>query len=81
MTSCVDQAALEPLLSSCVLMCPACLRTGPSATAAGTNGSALHLSAEEEALFTGDTDDDEDDDLDDNELDALEASLAGASVK
>ena len=47
------------------------------------NGTALHLSAEEEALFTEDTDEDEEqeEDIDDSELDALEASLAGSGIK
>lgn len=40
------------------------------------------MSAEEEALFTGDTDDEDDeDDIDHSELDALEARLAGTDVE
>ena len=53
---------------------------GPMSSAAATNGTALHLSAEEEALFTEDLDE-EDDDMDDTELDALEASLTGANIQ
>ena len=68
------------MLYTWFVTCTLLLCVGPSSTDAGANGTALHLSAEEEALFTGDTDD-EDDDLDDNELDAMEASLAGASVE
>jgi len=49
-------------------------------SAAATNGgTALKLSAEDEALFTEDLDD-EDDDLDDAELDALEAQVSAAQL-
>ncbi|CAL8468176.1 g7715 [Coccomyxa elongata] len=46
---------------------------------AANGGTSLKLSAEEEALFM--EEDDEDDGLDDEELDALEARMSAAAVK
>lgn len=58
---------------------PAQDAAGPSGTQNGS--SALAQAAAEEGIFDEELSDDDDDDVDDNELDALEASLAEATVK
>lgn len=58
----------------------ACLSpAGPLGTQNGS--SVLAQAAAEEGIFDEELSDDDDDDVDDNELDALEASLAEATVK